>query len=187
MRFIFVPMLALVIQPVFAQQRNPIVERQWSYEYLDSVCQSHKGEAYPPFHLRTLEGKTIDNNTCLGKPTFISFWFESCNGCVTEFPQINRLYDSINKDPRLQFIAMTFDHRESLPQFLKDHYVHFPVATTEDQDVFKNLSYGMGCPSYIVLNAKGRIAEIGMYGIDQTSGYRTISISGMLHIMRALL
>jgi len=184
MRLFILTIAILLSNYAPAQNAN----RQWSFEYLDSVADTHKGQPYIPFHLVSLDGKGLDNRSCLGKATFISFWFESCQGCVSEFPAINRLYDSISRDPHLQFIAVTFDHAQTLPSFIREHNIAFAVATTENRDTFKQLNFGMGCPGIIILDAKGRIAEIGMRGISENSDRnREFSIPHILGFMRSSL
>ena len=52
----------------------------------------------PPFRVISMDGKVITNESCKGKVTFISFWFEGCTGCRAEFAEMNELYDSLKND-----------------------------------------------------------------------------------------
>jgi len=171
-----------------AQTKENSTPKKWSYAYLDSIIQSHKGVAYVPFNVTSLDGKRFTNELCKGKVTFISLWFESCGGCRAEFPEINKLYDSIKQNPNYQFIAITYDAKETLPEFIKANKMNFPVATVSDYDLFGKLRYGMGCPGIIILDPNGRIGFIGMYAVtDNDNGGLTISIGKILDTMKELL
>ena len=140
------------------------------------------------FDFTSLDGKKFTNESCKGKVTFISFWFESCGGCRAEFPEINKLYQTIRANPDYQFIAVTFDPKESLPEFINENKIKFPVATVSEKSVFNKLNYGMGCPSIIILDARGNIGLIGLNGVSETKDQeREISISTILKTMHSLL
>ena len=161
---------------------------RWSAKALDSSIQSHKGEPYITFDFTSLDGKKFTNESCKGKVTFISLWFESCGGCRAEFPQVNKLYERLKQNPNYQFVAVTYDAIETLPEFIKANKINFPVATVNNYDVFGKMRYGMGCPGIVILDPKGRIGFLGIYATtdDEDHDY-AISIGKIEQIMHDLL
>lgn len=146
----------------------------------------YKGKEYVPFVLTTLDGKQFSNVTSKGKVTLINFWFESCVGCRHEFGELNELYDSLKTDSKCQFVAVTFDDVQTLPPFIKEHSLRYPIATTGNSDVLHRLNYGMGCPSIILLDKEGRILHVGNNSIVKgkaASSYE-LSINDVLAMVR---
>ncbi len=182
------PFVLIFSLQVYAQTKENNTGAKWSYAAMDSAIQSHKGKPYMSFDFTSFDGKRFTNESCKGKVTFISFWFESCGGCRTEFPQINKLYESIRSNPDFQFISVTFDPKESLPEFIKENKINFPVATVSDIDLFKKLNYGMGCPSILILDARGMVGLLGLNAVSETGDQeRQISIGTILNTMHKML
>ena len=150
----------------------------WSFEYRDSVNGTYKGSEYPSFDLTTLDGRRITNESSKGKITFFSFWFESCAGCRQEIPEMNALYDSLKDNARFQFVAITFDSEESLPDFIAKFNIHFPVATVGHEEELERLNHHNGYPSLAIIDKEGRINLIG------DSKY---SVNWLLTVLRGLL
>ena len=148
----------------------------------------YKGKAYQPFDLTTLDGKVVSSATSSGKVTFMSFWFESCPGCRAEFKEVNELYARLKNDPKCQFVAITYDSATSLPAFIKQYDLRFPIATTENRDIQHKLNYGMACPGIIILDKGGKIAHIGNNALtknEEPGGYN-ISIDKAVSIIKSL-
>ncbi len=147
----------------------------------------YRGTPYVPFEIITLDGKKVTNDYFKGKVTFIDLWFEGCAGCREEFGKVNELYDSIKINPAFQFIAITFDSLQTIPGFIKQYGLRYPIATTGgDNDKFGKLKYGMGCPSKIILDKGGKIAFIGMKDIGSSAFSHQLSINKYLSFMRSL-
>jgi len=159
----YILLLIMFTNHVTAQNANP--KKSWALPNMDSL---YDGTAYAPFRITTTDGKIITNESCLGKVTFISLWFEGCAGCREEFGEMNELYDSLKSDSKCQFLAITYDDLESLKNFITKYKIHYPVATNGDYKSFHQLTYGMGCPAIVVLDKEGRIAMIGMKTLAAT-------------------
>lgn len=142
------------------------------------------GKKYMPFDVTTLDGKRLTNASCKGKVTFINFWFEGCQPCRGEFGQLNNLYDSLKDNPHFQFIAITFDPKETLPDFVLKNNIHYPVATVEDQAESKRLDFRMGYPNSIVLDKTGKIAYIGMKAITNKDAKYEVPFSTILSVIK---
>ncbi len=123
-----------------------------------------------PIDVTTLEGKHITNESCKGKVTFLNFWFETCAGCMQELPELNKVYDSLKDDPNFQFVAITFESKESIPAFLKDHNMPFPIACVKSEAETKRLNYRNGYPLNIVLDKDGKIMIMGAHVVEEERG-----------------
>jgi len=130
----------------------------WLPKNVDSV---YKGTAYVPFGVATLDGRHINNANCKGKVVFLDFWFEGCSGCRGDFDKLNTLYDSLKNDPSYVFLSVTFDAPETIPGFLKQYNLRYPVATTTEPTV-REMNYHQGFPSKAIIDKEGKIAYIGM-------------------------
>ncbi len=171
----------------FAQNINPKTGKPWAYPDMDSVYRVCIGTKYVPFDVITLEGKKFNNDSCLHKVTFINFWFEGCQPCREEFGKLNELYDSLKDNPTYQFVAITFDRKETLPDFIRKTGIRYPIATVADKIESKRLNYTMGYPSSIILDRGGTIRFIEMKGIaDQESSYK-VALHRVLSVMKSLL
>ena len=114
-------------------------KKTWHKPNWDSLQASHVGKIYMPFDVVTLDGKHINNESLKGKITWLNFWFENCPGCRNEFDKLNRLYDSLKNDPDFQFIAITYDKKETLPAFIKQFNLNYPIATVENENIAQML------------------------------------------------
>jgi thiol-disulfide isomerase/thioredoxin len=72
--------------------------------------------AMPPFDLPDLAGKRVTAASLRGKPTLVSFFFSTCVPCILEVDPINR-YAAAN--PRMNFLAVTFDEAEVARSFVR--------------------------------------------------------------------
>lgn len=148
----------------------------------DSIQNSYAGLEYVPINVTSLNGSNITNTSLKGKVTWLNFWFEACPGCRNEFGKLNKLYDSLKNDPQFQFIAITYDKKETLPAFIKQFDLHYPIATVGSQAETDRLSYAHGYPTNIVIDKNGKVALVrwwlmerdAKYGITLTDAYRLI-------------
>jgi thiol-disulfide isomerase/thioredoxin len=78
---------------------------------------------FPLTSLQTLDNKTVTINALKGKPTLINFWFANCMPCIEEMPVLNKIKEKF-KD-RVNFIAITYETKEKVLDFLKKHNYTF--------------------------------------------------------------
>ncbi len=153
----FLSIVALCcISCAWAQKGAP--RSAWLPKNVDSI---YKGTAYVPFDVVTLDGRHFNNANCKGKVVFLDFWFEGCGGCRGDFGQLNTLYDSLKNDPSYVFLSVTFDPPETIPAFLKQYKLRYPVATTTEPAI-REMNYHQGFPSKVIIDKEGKIAYIGM-------------------------
>jgi peroxiredoxin len=156
-------------------------------EYYDSVNNMHVGEYLPEMDIFTVEGNPINISAFKGKVTYLNFWFESCRGCRDEIKEVNILYDSLKNDPGFRFLAITFDSLSTLPEYIKQSNIHYPVASTSSVEKFHSLSFNMGSPAFIIIDKNGRINYIGLRSVsNKDDNMGNISIKKILTLMRDL-
>lgn len=188
MHQLFVLLVLLFLIPkAYAQPNTTVKKSRWSFEYLDSVNDTHKVEIYPRFEVISPEGKVINNETIKGKVTLFIYWFEGCAGCKQEINELNALYDSIKSNQGVEFIALTYDENESLPEFLKKFNMHYPVATTRSISEFKKLCYHMASPSIVLLDKKGQVNYLALRSVSFNEEEHHLSIKTLLGMIRNLI
>jgi len=116
------------------------------------------GNQFPIESFKDDAGNYFSSSYLIGKPTVINFWFINCPPCVEEIPDLNKLKkqygDSVN------FIAITFDNRKKVEQFMKKQLFNFKHITDSQKsiDELNIKSY----PMTFLLNKEGEI--INLYG-----------------------
>ncbi len=122
-----------------------------------------KGEPALDFIATSLEGKHIKLSELRGKVVVLNFWFTKCGPCKLEMPDLNNLVNEF-KDKDVVFLAITFNKKEIIQQFLKSHTFNFTI-TPNANDVIT--MYGVqSYPTSIVINKEGKI-------VLKELGYRT--------------
>ena len=114
------------------------------------------GKTFPEFALIDLKGDSITLNTIKGKPTFIYFWFTACKPCREKLPELNRL--KFQFESSVNFIAVTFEPKENLQEFLRINEFSFQQVYGEF-----NLMKEIGIEAYpraILLAPDGTILRI---------------------------
>ena len=77
----------------------------------------------PKFELSNLSSDKITLEQLKGKPTMINLWFTTCAPCIDEMPILNKIKEKYEND--FNFIAITFEKKESVEKFLKKHQFEF--------------------------------------------------------------
>lgn len=86
------------------------------------------------------------------KPTFLALWFIECKGCINELPYINVLKEKFHAD--INFIALTFNGRKELKEFLKTH--HFDLIHLSDTKLVDSMG-DFAYPRIFLLDKQQRI------------------------------
>jgi len=84
------------------------------------------GQPLPAFDFPDLNGKKITSEALKGKPVVINFWFTNCGPCIAEMPALNVLKEEY-KDSDVVFLALTFDKKIAVLNFLKKHPFDFTI------------------------------------------------------------
>src|SRR5690242_4652243 len=93
---------------------------------VDNNDKPWKGQRIPSFNFKDIKGNTINSKELIGKPLVVNLWFTTCIPCIEEMPDLNRL-KKIYQDSGVAFIAITFDSKISVLNFLKKHDLDFTI------------------------------------------------------------
>lgn len=118
------------------------------------------GDAFPAFQLQGLGGEVVDNTSLKGRYTLVNFFFAACAPCVAELPLLNAFAD---KNPALQFLAVTFDASEVARKFVATHPFGWKVVPNA-----RSLIDQVGIkayPSFVLLDPAGKVVEFKL-GLD---------------------
>lgn len=77
--------------------------------------------------LRTMDGLPFSMESLRGKPVLLNFWFIKCPPCVAEMPVLNRIMQRFGDS--IHFVAVTFDAKQDVQQFLEKHRFEFRHIT----------------------------------------------------------
>lgn len=119
-----------------------------------------EGELAKDFIATNLKGHSIKLSELRGKVIVLNFWFIKCKPCIIEMPHLNDLKNLYNTND-VEFLAITFDKKEMVEQFLDDHTFNYTIASNANDAI--NI-YGVNSfPTNMVINQKGEIVlkEIG--------------------------
>ncbi len=143
---------------IFKRKRalDNIVTRNPEADFVD-------GEKALDFLVTDLDGNSFKLSDLKGKVVVINFWFTKCGPCVQEMPELNQLTEDF-KDKDVKFLAITFNKKELIEQFIEDTTFDFTLIPNANDVItmYRVQSY----PTSIVINKEGEI-------IAKEIGYRT--------------
>jgi len=110
----------------------------------------------PPLDLKDLYGRRIRNLDFAGRPTLLSFFFETCVPCIKEAPVLTAYR---RRHQEFNYLAVTPDNAESAKRFVQQHNLDWPVAY--DGKPFIDAMQVKGFPTYVLVASDGRILGRG--------------------------
>lgn len=118
----------------------------------------------PTLSLPRLNGEMFDHNQLAGNKTIIYFFAPWCTVCHLSIHNLESFYQDEKGDVNVVGIALSYDSRNEVDEFVKDKALSFPIlmGTNELMTEYKI----NGFPSYYVLDEQGRIAA-------KSQGYST--------------
>ncbi|WP_299825095.1 TlpA disulfide reductase family protein [uncultured Pontibacter sp.] len=84
----------------------------------------YENKELPSFSLKTLDGKIIDLNSLKGKVVMVNFWSTTCNPCIFEMPELNKLKE-MYKD--VVFLAPAPENPTKIKKLLTKHPFEFLI------------------------------------------------------------
>ncbi|MEO8854643.1 MAG: TlpA disulfide reductase family protein [Ginsengibacter sp.] len=85
------------------------------------------GQQLPDFNLYDINGNKLSSDQLKGKPVVINFWFTECAPCIQEMPALNEIRQKF-KDSDVVFLAITFDKKSTVQNFLKRYNFDFTAV-----------------------------------------------------------
>ena len=93
---------------------------------VDNFNRPWEGQTLPQFAFRDTKNNLINSKNLMGKPSVINIWFTTCGPCIEEIPDLNRLKNEY-EDSGVVFLAITFDKKSAVMNFLKRHPFNFTI------------------------------------------------------------
>jgi peroxiredoxin len=118
------------------------------------------GHPAPDFKLVSTEGKTITLSDFRGQPVILNFWATWCAPCRAEFPEFQKA--ATDNADRLVIIGInntSADNVDSIPAFLDEFGVTFPIVLDETGDTVKTYRI-IGLPTTVFIDSNGVVNEI---------------------------
>lgn len=121
------------------------------------------------FQLKNLNGETVSLESFKGKVIFLNIWATWCAPCIAEMPDIQSLYDKIDKE-NIVFVMLSIDSsEEKAKKFIEKKGFTFPtyMAASRVPDLFRVPTI----PTTFVINKNGQVASknVGMANYDKKS------------------
>jgi len=139
-----------------------------------------RGDAFPPFELTSLQGKTQRLGDFRGRYTLVSFFFADCAPCIAEVPTLNA-YASAHSD--MNFVAITYEDANQANAFVRQRGLEWNVLV--DATALTD-TLGIGTyPTVMLIDPEGRVAgaAVGM-NLRDDSAKRLADLSGWIEQWR---
>lgn len=124
-----------------------------------------RGEPFPEFHLKRLDGSSVDNNALQGKYTVVSFYFSTCAPCIKEVPELNALQER-RKD--INLVAVTYDSTDESRKFVQEHHLNWAIVPEA-----RSLINAVGVKAYptlALLDPQGKVVDMTFSGTVFANG-----------------
>ena len=101
-----------------------------------------------------------------GKWVVVNYWATWCKPCITEMPELNKLYQD-SKAKNITVIGVSFDpmSREDINQFAKKYHIDYPLVTE-----FPIEKYGVDniptVPATFIFSPQGKLVKT-LYGAQK--------------------
>ncbi|MBE1160229.1 redoxin domain-containing protein [Dyella acidiphila] len=118
-----------------------------------------RGDAFPPFELRSLRGATQRLSDFHGRYTLVSFFFAECGPCIAEVPTLNAF---AREHGEMNVVSITFEDAVLARGFVDDHGLSWNVLY---DGVALTDTLGVGTyPTLMLIDPSGRVAgaAVGM-------------------------
>ena len=119
------------------------------------------GTSLPQASLLTLDNKTIDSNTLIGKPLILNFWHSTCEPCRREMPVLAASAATHSSTVRFVGINMN-DSIETAKNFAEKYNVLYDIMFDPSGSFIGALGIGTA-PMTLFVDAQGII-------VDQVAG-----------------
>jgi thiol-disulfide isomerase/thioredoxin len=129
------------------------------------ASESVAGKSAPAFIIKTLDGKVLNSSQLAGKPYIVNFFASWCPPCRQELPGMVELQKKY-AEKGFTFVGVAFRDREAtLPDFLWEMGVEYPVALTnpELEAAFGRFLPGgkiRAIPASVVVGRDGKLLNV---------------------------
>jgi peroxiredoxin len=119
------------------------------------------GTSLPQASLLTLDNKTVDSTTFIGKPLILNFWYSTCEPCRREMPVLAA--SAATRSSTVRFIGVNMnDSVETATAFAEKYNVLYDIMFDPSGLFISTLGIGTA-PMTLFIDAQGII-------VDQVAG-----------------
>lgn len=113
------------------------------------------------FTTTDLNGEKVSLSNLKGKIVVLNFWFTTCEPCIKEIPELNKLVKKYKKQG-VQFIAITFNKDTDLKKFFSKNKFDFTIVS--DMDIIKKYKVD-SYPTSMIIDRNGEFIfrKIGVF------------------------
>jgi thiol-disulfide isomerase/thioredoxin len=115
------------------------------------------GDLAPAFSLQTLDGKTLTRDGLKGKVVLLDFWATWCAPCRMALPELKDLRQKKAGQPLVIVSVSVDEDRKVVESFVSSNGMSWPQAWDNQGRVTGGVFRVSDFPSYMVLDAEGRI------------------------------
>ncbi len=123
------------------------------------------GEVAPEFEFATVDGETMGLSDFRGRYVLLDFWATWCAPCVTELPEVKKVYD-LYREKGLEVIGLSLDVGPEAPKALFDRggYGWVQGFLGKNESVVTRKFGVVGIPVIILLDPEGRVIARDLRG-----------------------
>ncbi len=115
-------------------------------------------ETAPALALTTLAGQSIRLNDLRGKVVLVTFWATSCSICLSEMPDLVRIYRQYRRRGlEVIAVAMPYDENDAIRQYVARQGLPFPVVWDRTGEIGRSFQEVIGTPTTFVIDPRGRL------------------------------
>ncbi len=96
------------------------------------VSCSNIGEQAPSFEFQTLDGSKVSSESLKGKIVVVNVWATWCHTCISELPDLNRLYAKYQGDTSIVFLAFSDEDEATVKAGLQRFPFNYPQIVNAD-------------------------------------------------------
>ena len=116
-----------------------------------------EGYSLPSFEFQSIAGVDINNQTLLGNPSIINFWFIGCPPCEAEIPGFNIIVDKYKKQG-VKFIAIGRNDEKYLKDFFEENPWNFQhINDPNSEIIIDTFQMRWGYPTTLIIDKEGVI------------------------------
>lgn len=122
-----------------------------------------KGQAAPPFDVKTLDGKGIRLQDLRGKIVLLAFWASWCGECTNKVPRLKEIKKAFGSDERFVMVGLSLDRSaQTLRNFVKSQEINWTQGTLGDwsQSKIPSLYAVSFIPTTYLIDQNGIVVDV---------------------------